>query len=89
MIDINECTTNPDICGLGDCGNNVDGTFYECDCQNGATITGTNSDGSLTCIGMYICISLLLVAAHTAGISILAAIISCKLDTCKLFYAYK
>ena len=47
--DINECTQNPDICGLGTCSNNDDGTFYECNCQDGAMITGLNNN--LTCVG--------------------------------------
>ena len=42
----------PDICGLGTCTNNDDGTFYQCDCPDGTMLTGTNSDGSLTCVGM-------------------------------------
>ena len=50
--DINECTQTPGICGLGTCSNN-DGTFYECSCQNGAMISGSNSNGSLTCVGKY------------------------------------
>ena len=49
--DINECAQNSDICGLGTCSNNDDGAFYECTCQDGAMITGTNTNGSLTCIG--------------------------------------
>ena len=49
--DINECTQNPEICGLGTCANNDDGTFYECICQDGAMTTGTNTNGSLTCVG--------------------------------------
>ena len=49
--DVNECTQNPNICGLGTCSNNGNGNFYECSCQGGAMLTGTNVDGSLTCIG--------------------------------------
>ena len=49
-LDINECLV-PNICGLGACTNNDDGTFYQCDCQDGAVVTGMNSDNSLTCIG--------------------------------------
>ena len=52
-LDINECSESPDICGLGTCTNNGDGTFYQCDCQDGAMLTGTSSDGSLTCVGEF------------------------------------
>ena len=47
-LDINECSEDPDVCGLGTC-SNEDGAFYECICQDGATATG--SGGSLTCTG--------------------------------------
>ena len=47
--DVNECEEDLDICGLGTCSNNDDGTFYECECQDGAMITG--SGGNLTCVG--------------------------------------
>ena len=47
--DINECEEDLDICGLGTCSNNDDGTFYECECQDGAMTTG--SDGNLMCVG--------------------------------------
>ena len=51
-LDINECSETPGICGqLGTCANNDDGTFYECNCQNGAITTGQNSLGTLTCVG--------------------------------------
>ena len=50
--DIDECEENSDICGLGTCSNNDDGTFYECECQDGAMATG--SGGNLTCTGMVI-----------------------------------
>ena len=49
--DIDECSETPGICGLGTCANNDDGTFYECNCQNGAMTTGQNSLGTLTCVG--------------------------------------
>ena len=52
--DINECMQTPGICGLGTCSNNDNGMFYECTCQNGTLITGTNTDGTLTCIGMLV-----------------------------------
>ena len=42
---------NPDICGLGSCTNNDDGTFYQCDCQDGAEPSG--ADATLTCVGRY------------------------------------
>ena len=48
-LDINECEEDLDICGLGTCSNNDDGTFYECECQDGAMTTG--SGGNLTCVG--------------------------------------
>ena len=51
IIDIDECSETPGICGLGTCANNDDGTFYECNCQNGAMTTGQNSLGTLTCVG--------------------------------------
>ena len=50
-LDIDECSETPGICGLGTCTNNDEGTFYECNCQNGAMTTGQNSLGSLTCVG--------------------------------------
>ena len=50
-LDINECTSMPNICGLGTCSNNINGAFYECSCQNGAMLTGLNSNGTLTCVG--------------------------------------
>ena len=53
LSDINECTSTPNICGLGTCSNIIGGGFYECTCQNGAMLTGTNSDGTLTCSGKY------------------------------------
>ena len=46
---MNECEEDLDICGLGTCSNSDDGTYYECECQDGAMITG--SGGNLTCIG--------------------------------------
>ena len=46
---------NPTICGLGTCSVTSDG-LYQCTCQDGAMITGSNTDGSLICIGMYILI---------------------------------
>ena len=49
--DIDECLQNSGICGLGTCTNNDDGTFYECECEDNAELTGSNMDGSLTCIG--------------------------------------
>ena len=49
LQDINECEEDLDICGLGTCSNNDDGAFYECECQDGAMITG--SSGNLTCVG--------------------------------------
>ena len=49
--DVNECTEVPGRCGLGTCSNNENGMFYECICQNGAMISGSNTDGTLTCIG--------------------------------------
>ena len=52
LSDIDECSENEDICGLGTCSNNDDGTFYECTCQDGAKLNGSNSDNSLTCVGM-------------------------------------
>ena len=52
-LDINECLRNSTICGLGTCTNNDGGLFYECDCQDGAVTTGSNSDGSLTCVGEF------------------------------------
>ena len=48
--DIDECTQNPGICGLGTCNNN-NGGFYDCDCPGGTMTTGSNSDNSLTCVG--------------------------------------
>ena len=53
QLDINECTQNPDICGFGDCSNNDNGAFYECMCQDGAMLTGVNSNGTLTCVGRW------------------------------------
>ena len=53
--DFNECIQNPEICGFGTCNNNDNGTFYECTCEDGAMITGTNSDGTLTCVGKEKC----------------------------------
>ena len=53
LTDINECTANHNICGLGICINNDDGMFYECYCQDGTMSTGINSAGTLTCIGRY------------------------------------
>ena len=50
LLDVNECLV-PNICGLGTCTNNDDGTFYQCDCQDGAELSGMNSDNTLTCIG--------------------------------------
>ena len=68
-LDTNECMVNPDICGLGDCTNNADGTFYECNCQAGATTIGTSSDGTLTCVGRCIstsCICMYYISALAA-----------------------
>ena len=48
--DIDECS-NTNICVLGSCINNVDGNFYECDCQDGA-IVGTNSENLSVCLGL-------------------------------------
>ena len=50
---MNECTEVPGRCGLGTCSNNENGIFYECICQNGAMMSGSNTDGTLTCIGMF------------------------------------
>ena len=44
---------NPTICGFGTCSVTSDG-LYQCSCQEGAMITGSNTDGSLTCIGNVI-----------------------------------
>ena len=44
---------NPTICGFGTCSVTGDG-LYQCSCQEGAMITGSNTDGSLTCIGNVI-----------------------------------
>ena len=49
LADTNECLVNPDICGLGTCTNNDDGTFYQCNCQDGAEPSG--ADATLTCVG--------------------------------------
>ena len=52
--DFDECSVEPDVCGsLGTCTNNDGGLFYECDCRDGAVTTGSNSDGSLTCVGEF------------------------------------
>ena len=51
-IDVNECALYPTICGLGTCSVTSDG-LYQCTCQDGAMITGSNTDGSLICIGIY------------------------------------
>ena len=50
--DTDVCTQNPDICGLGTCSIIAGGTLYECDCQDGAMMTGSNTNGTLTCIGI-------------------------------------
>ena len=47
--DIDECSDDPDICGLGSCTNNDNGTFYQCVCQDGAETTGAGPN--LTCVG--------------------------------------
>ena len=47
--DIDECSVDPDICGLGSCTNNDNGTFYQCVCQDGAETTGAGAN--LTCVG--------------------------------------
>ena len=40
----------PDVCGsLGTCVNNDGGSFYECDCRDGAETSGTGN--TLTCVG--------------------------------------
>ena len=44
---------NPTICGFGTCSVTSDG-LYQCSCQDGAMITGSNTDGSLTCIGVLL-----------------------------------
>ena len=49
--DIDECLQRSNICGLGQCTNNDNGTFYECDCPFGTVSFGTNSNGTLTCVG--------------------------------------
>ena len=51
--DIDECTMNPGICGLGTCSVTDDG-LYECTCQDGAMTTGVNTDNTLTCVGMFL-----------------------------------
>lgn len=50
--DINECTETRGICQLGDCIDKEDGVFYECECNDGAMLTGSSIDGTLTCIGI-------------------------------------
>ena len=50
--DTDECTQTPEICGLGTCTNNDDGTFYECSCQDGAVLTEIGNTGTFTCVGM-------------------------------------
>ena len=48
--DFDECSVEPDVCGsLGTCTNNDGGSFYECDCQDGAETSGTGN--TLTCVG--------------------------------------
>ena len=49
--DINECTLNPDVCGLGTC-SVIDDAFYECTCQDGAMESGDSTNTTLTCVGM-------------------------------------
>ena len=49
--DINECTLNPDICGLGTCFA-IDDEIYECTCQDGAMEIGDGTNNTLTCVGM-------------------------------------
>ena len=51
--DINECTQNDGICGLGTCSVTSDG-LYDCNCQDGAMRTGDSSEGTLTCDGMLL-----------------------------------
>ena len=48
-VDDEQCTD--DICGLGECIERSDGTFYECDCRDGAEAVGSSSSGTLTCTG--------------------------------------
>ena len=48
-LDIDECLRNATICGLGTCTNNDGGSFYECDCRDGAETSGTGN--TLTCVG--------------------------------------
>ena len=50
-VDDEQCTD--DICGLGECIERSDGTFYECDCRDGAEAVGSSSSGTLTCTGKY------------------------------------
>ena len=52
--DIDECALRPNVCGVGTCINNDDGRFYECVCPDGAVRTGSSSDGTLRCFGMFI-----------------------------------
>ena len=50
FLDVNECL-QPNICGLGTCSNIGNGGFYDCNCPPGSQETGSNTDGSLTCVG--------------------------------------
>ena len=52
FLDVNECL-QPNICGLGTCSNNENGGFYDCNCPPGSQETGSNTDGSLTCVGWW------------------------------------
>ena len=65
--DTDECSENSAICGLGTCSNNENGNFYDCNCPPGSQETGSNTDGSLTCVGECI-IPLLCVTIQTKGL---------------------
>ena len=55
--DINECTEDMTICGFGTCSVTSDG-LYQCTCDDGAMATGSNTDRTLTCIGIVYITSL-------------------------------
>ena len=58
LSDIDECSENEDICGVGMCNNIENAMFYECVCPDGARLVGDNTDNTLTCNGSGILPSL-------------------------------
>ena len=70
--DINECTENDDICGLGTCINIDENTLlYECDCSEGSRLSRMNTDGTLTCDGVC---SILFVCSFYPHVQILMSV---------------